>query len=132
MSTGLHILVVDDVEAIRTNVSTLLGLSPSVARVQTAVDGLEAVAALEDALPDVILMDIRMPRMDGITAARIIRERAPNVGIVFHSAYDDDALLDRAAALDAEAFFVKGSPVRELISCVEQAACSARARRPAA
>lgn len=128
MTGQLDVLVVDDVPMIRTNVSTLVGISPEVARVRTANDGLEAIAAVESSLPDVIVMDIRMPHMDGIAAARIIRERFPTVGIVFHSAYDDEALLAEAASIDAEAFFIKGSPVRELLTCVHDAAASARCR----
>jgi DNA-binding NarL/FixJ family response regulator len=128
MTEQLDVLIVDDVPMIRENVSTLIALSPDVARVRTAGDGFEAIDAVRTALPDVIVMDIRMPRMDGIEAARAIRERFPTVGIVFHSAYEDESLLAEAAGIDAEAYFVKGSPVRELATLITAAAVAARAR----
>jgi DNA-binding NarL/FixJ family response regulator len=118
----VRVLVVDDVPAIRENLSFLLLMHPGISVVRHAEDGNAAIAAVECERPDVVIMDIRMPRRDGISASAEIRHRFPDVGIVMHSAYSDEALVTRAADLRVHGYFVKGEPVRDLVTKIRSAA----------
>jgi DNA-binding NarL/FixJ family response regulator len=75
-----------------------------------AADGVEAVAMAERLRPDVILMDLRMPRMDGIEATRLIKARLPETQVVFLSAYDDPGLRGGAEEAGAYCYLIKGCP----------------------
>lgn len=116
---GIHVLVVDDVEVIRTSVGALLAAYPSIREVTFAEDGHAAIQAVAERTPDVVLMDLRMPRLDGLSAARIIRRRFPRVGIVIHSAYEQETMLARTDELDVT-YFTKGRPVRDLVALLEE------------
>lgn len=118
LADQLELLIVDDVPSIVENISMLLSLHPQIRAIRSASDGIHAIEAVERNQPDVIVMDIRMPRLDGITAAREIRKRFPEVAIVIHSAYEDAALMDQIDDIGVERFFLKGSPVRDLIAHV--------------
>lgn len=126
---GIHLLIVDDVEMMRVNVGSFFELRPCITKISYADDGDTAIEAVETDRPDVIIMDIRMPRVDGIAASRIIRDRYPDVAIIIHSAYEDDAILAQASEIGTEGYFLKGSPVRGLIERVETAATKSIARR---
>jgi DNA-binding NarL/FixJ family response regulator len=90
-----------------------------------ARDGLEAIAAVKALSPDVVLMDIRMPRMDGLRATREIRGRYPAVQVVILSAYDDPGLQRDAVEVGAASYLVKGCSARlmkkVLVAAVEAA-----------
>jgi DNA-binding NarL/FixJ family response regulator len=113
----MRILVVDDDDAVRTVLSELLQ-EEGLEVVGRAVDGVEGVSLALSLSPDVILLDVRMPRMGGIDAAREILSRLPNVRVVMLSAYDDASLKAEAQAAGASAFLVKGCPLGELIAAV--------------
>ena len=86
----IHVLMVDDHELMRQAYGTLLGEDPGIEIVGLAGDGQQGVALAAKLQPDVVIMDGRMPRMNGVDAAKIIRETQPDIGIVLLSAYDDD------------------------------------------
>jgi DNA-binding NarL/FixJ family response regulator len=86
----IRVLMVDDHELMREAYGTLLGEDPGIEVVGLAGDGQEGVALCARLEPDVVIMDGRMPRMNGVDAARIIRETQPDIGIVLLSAFDDD------------------------------------------
>jgi DNA-binding NarL/FixJ family response regulator len=116
---AMRILVVDDDDAVRTVLSEVLR-EEGFEVVGRAIDGIEGVSLALSLSPDRILLDVRMPRMGGIDAAREILSRLPNVRIVMLSAYDDASLKAEAQAAGASAFLVKGCPLDELIAAVTQ------------
>lgn len=110
----MRVLVVDDNDAVRKVLSDVLQ-EEGFEVVGRAIDGIEGVSLALSLSPDGILLDVRMPRMGGIDAAREILSRLPNVRIVMLSAYDDASLKAEAQAAGASAFLVKGCPLAELI-----------------
>jgi len=113
----IRMLVVDDDDAVRTVLSEVLQ-EEGFEVVGRAIDGIEGVSLALSLSPDGILLDVRMPRMGGIDAARKILSRLPNVRIVMLSAYDDASLKAEAQAAGASAFLVKGCALAELIAAV--------------
>lgn len=113
----IRVLVVDDDDAVRTVLSELLR-EEGFDVVGRAIDGIEGVSLALSLSPDVILLDVRMPRMGGIEAAREILSHLPNVRIVMLSAYDDGSLKAEAQAAGASTFLVKGCPLAELVAAV--------------
>ncbi len=107
-----RLLIVDDQPLTRQSLGTLLAAAFPLVEVQEAGDGREACACLEDFHPDLILMDGRMPGMDGIEATRYIKEKYPQIKIIFlsiYSCYEVDAL--RAGA---DGFVAKEKPLELL------------------
>jgi CheY-like chemotaxis protein len=98
-TTPLRVVFADDDEAMRTLVSTLLQLADGVEVVGQAVDGAEAVELVRDLDPDLVLLDVQMPRLDGPEAAEVIRALRPRTQIVLHTAMPSGAVRDQAARL---------------------------------
>jgi|SRR5580704_6157325 DNA-binding NarL/FixJ family response regulator len=111
----LRVLVVDDSEVIRRGVCTLLEGQPELHIVSMATDGVEAVELAEEQQPDVILLDISLPRLNGIEAARQIRRVAPQAKILFLSQYDTWATAREALRTGATGYVVKSDAAFELI-----------------
>jgi CheY-like chemotaxis protein len=91
----IRVMVVDDTEHVREMLSTMLELD-GFKVVARAAGGQAAIDSVVKAAPNVVVMDYKMPEMDGITATRAIRERAPGVGVILYTAYLDDDLERRA------------------------------------
>ncbi len=111
----IRLLIVDDQPATRQGLRMWLEEAPDLQVVGEAADGPAALAAVAALDPDVVLMDVRMPGMDGITAAAELRIVAPRVAVVIHSLYDDAATRARAAAAGAAAFVPKHWPEARLL-----------------
>jgi DNA-binding NarL/FixJ family response regulator len=90
MSEPIRVLIVDDQALIREGLETLLGLSPGIEVVGTARDGEEAVRLVAERRPDVVLMDLRMPRCDGVEATHRIAQQWPDVRVIALTTYADD------------------------------------------
>lgn len=112
-----RVLVVDDDDAVRAVLCEIFR-EEGFEVVGRAGDGVEGVSLALSLSPDVILLDVRMPRMGGIDAAREILSLLSNARIVMLSAYDDGSLQAEAQAAGASAFLVKGGPLDELIAAV--------------
>ncbi|MGH2934685.1 MAG: response regulator transcription factor [Gaiellaceae bacterium] len=112
-----RVLVVDDDAAVRGVLSNVLA-DEGFEVVGAAADGAEAVELARSLRPDTILLDVRMPGVDGIEAARRIRALDPGVRLVMLSAYDDPTLLREAADAGASRFLVKGCPLPDLVEAV--------------
>lgn len=109
VDAGLRVLAVDDEAPARAELAYLLGRDPRVASVLTAADGAEALRTLETTTVDALFVDIRMPGLDGLDLARILRRFATPPAVVFVSAYDSHAV----EAFDLRAVDYVMKPVRE-------------------
>ena len=118
MTQGVRILVADDQPRARQSLKALLATWPLVTTIQEATNGQEALARVEESLPDLILMDIRMPGMDGLQATRRIKARWPQVLIIALSVYTEH--MDEALSAGADAFVCKCEPPARLLAVLEQ------------
>jgi signal transduction histidine kinase len=118
----IRVLVVDDQEVIRTAVAELLGDDPSLDVVGQATDGAEAVEQAAALAPGVVVMDMRMPVMDGVEATRRIALAQPEVHVLVHSAYGDESLVIEAFQAGARGYVLKGSSASDLLKAVQNVA----------
>ncbi|GAB4492386.1 MAG: hypothetical protein Fur0016_04440 [Anaerolineales bacterium] len=129
MPDKIRVLVVDDIAETRENVRKLLQFEADIEVIGTARSGKEAVQLADELKPDVILMDINMPDMDGITATGLIRQRNPVAQIVFLSVQGDSNYMRRAMQAGAHDFLTKPPMADELISAVRRAGEMAQLER---
>lgn len=114
----IRVLVADDQRVVREGLSMVLGLLADVEVVGAASDGAEAVALAEDLSPDVVLMDLRMPRCDGVEATRLLRDRCPAVRVVVLTTYSDDRSVVDALRAGARGYLTKdagGPEIRDAL-----------------
>lgn len=124
MKPRVQVLIVDDRPISRNGLRALLGTLPDITIVGEAADGQEAVRLVEELEPDVVLMDVCMPVLDGLAATRIIKKRWPEVKVVVLTMY---ALPEHdVMAAGADAFLIKGCPSRELFGAIQCAGGSER------
>lgn len=107
--SAAKILVVDDNDGIRTALVDLLSTQPEFEVIGEAADGAEAVDLANRLGPDVILMDVKMPNMDGIEATRRIRAANPSIQVVAHTAYEDATLVSDMVKAGAKSYLLKGT-----------------------
>ncbi|MDX2160259.1 MAG: response regulator transcription factor [bacterium] len=105
-----EVLIVDDQELIRDGLMTLLERQEGITVVGTASNGVEAVKKVDEFRPDVVLMDVRMPIMDGIQAARAIREQFPSVCVLMLTTFDDEEFVLEALKAGAIGYILKNIP----------------------
>ncbi|MEU9479216.1 response regulator transcription factor [Streptomyces sp. NPDC048191] len=117
-----RVVVVDDEPMVCVFLRTILGSAPDVEVVDEAHDGAAGVEAVRRCRPDVVLMDLRMPGMDGLTAIERINELADPPNIVVLTTFDADQYVLRALRAGATGFLVKSTPPEELIGLVRTAA----------
>lgn len=113
-----EILIVDDHEAIRTGIRSLLKSRPQWHVCGEAVDGVDAVEKVRALHPDVVLMDISMPRMDGITATRVVQREAPESRVIIVS--QNDPVFVRKDNLQADGYVLKVHMHRDLVPAIER------------
>ena len=118
----IRLLLVDDYRDMRALVRHYVERTPDIRIVGEAEDGVVAVALASALHPDVILMDIQMPRMDGIVATQTVHEIAPQSAVIMFSTDDDRCTRERAQAAGALAFVEKGGPMKLLLSAIRAAA----------
>jgi len=117
---GPRVLLVDDNHGFRHELRLLLE-DCGIEVVAEGENGQEAVELASSTDANVVLMDLRMPVMDGLEAARALRERAPALPVIIFSAYEDPALKSEAVAANAYAYLVKGCSGGLVLDTIEQA-----------
>ena len=127
----LRVAVADDQTAVREGLATLLDLLPNISVVGTAADGDEAVALVARERPDVVLMDLRMPRCDGVEATRRIRAEHPGTQVVVLTTYADDESILRALRAGARGYLTKDAGRNEIGRAIEAAAAGQAVLDPA-
>jgi DNA-binding NarL/FixJ family response regulator len=118
----IRVLLVDDEPQVLRGLRMRLGLEADIRVVGEAADGLAAIDQAGLLLPDVVLMDVNLPLMDGITATRELAARVPQATVVMHSLCDDRATIDRALAGGAVAFVAKQQMDGDLPEAIRMAA----------
>ncbi|MCB0232341.1 MAG: response regulator transcription factor, partial [Anaerolineae bacterium] len=103
----IRVLVVDDHLIVREGLSLILETADGIDLAGEAADGAEAVRQCHDLHPDVVLMDLRMPGMDGLTAIGLLRQQMPEVAIIILTTYDEDDLMVRGLRAGARGFLLK-------------------------
>ena len=116
MRERCKVLIADDNARARNGLRALLAVQQKIEIVGEAVDGRQAVQMVQEFQPDVVLMDVRMPRMDGLEATRQIKARWPQVRVVVVSMYTTHRT--HALAAGADRFLSKGCPVEELLEAI--------------
>jgi DNA-binding NarL/FixJ family response regulator len=118
----IKVVMADDEAMIRAGVRAILSTDPEIEVVAEACDGQEAVELTLACRPDVVLLDIRMPRLDGLAAAAEIRRAAPDTGVVVLTTFGEDEYIARALADGAGGFLLKSGDPRELLAGVRAVA----------
>ena len=114
----IRVLVVDDHPPMRVGLVGLIGSQPGMEVVGEASDGAEAIEVYDDVLPDVVLMDLRMPGMGGVEAILAIRKKHPDARVIVLSTYDLDEDIHRAMQSGAKSYLLKDMSVEEIASTV--------------
>jgi DNA-binding NarL/FixJ family response regulator len=127
----LRVIVADDQRVVREGLTLMLGLIDGIEPVGAAADGEEALAMVAEMQPDVVLMDLRMPRLDGIQATRRLAETHPGVGVVALTTYADDETIVQALQAGARGYLTKDAGAEQIRSAVERVAAGEAAIDPA-
>jgi DNA-binding NarL/FixJ family response regulator len=118
----IRVLLADDEAMIRAGVAAILASDKEIEVVAEAADGREAVDLARANRPDVVLLDIRMPGLDGLAAAAEIRRLLPETGVLMLTTFGEDAYIERALGLGASGFLLKSGDPRELLAGVHAVA----------
>jgi two-component system NarL family response regulator len=114
----IRTLIADDHTVVRAGLSAILGMQPDIKVVAEAADGEEACALFQEHRPDVMLLDLRMPKLDGLEVVRCIRSRDPAARIVIVSTYDSDEDIFRSLQAGARGYVLKDAPRQQIIEAV--------------
>ncbi|MGH3796249.1 MAG: response regulator transcription factor [Pseudonocardiaceae bacterium] len=122
MTSPIRILVVDDDSLVRSGLSLMLAGTHDITIVAEAADGSEVAAAVDAHHPDVVLMDIRMPQMDGLEATELLRRRQPAPEVIILTTFDTDEHVLRALRAGASGFVLKDTPPAQIVQAVRRVA----------
>jgi DNA-binding NarL/FixJ family response regulator len=115
-------LIADDHEVVREGLRLSLSRSPHVRVVGEASDGQSAITIAERRRPNVVIMDVRMPGMDGLEATKILSEKLPSTNVLIFTAYGERSLLGRGLESGAKGYILKEAPHQTLIRAIEKVA----------
>ena len=122
MATKTRCLAVDDHQVVRQGLEILFGDTDDLELVGTVGSGEDAIEMIKQNEPQIVLMDVRLPGMDGVSTIKRIHEEAPNVQFVVFSAYGDRRLVSDAIAAGARGYVMKGAPPDDLLRAVRTVA----------
>ena len=126
MSKPIRILIADDHYVVRMGLTALVETEADLQVVGEASDGIQVVELYKKHEPDLVLMDLRMPRADGIAATRVIREQFPKARILMLTTYDGDDDIHRALSAGASGYLLKNSTRESLIPAIRAVASGQR------
>jgi len=121
-SATTRLLIVDDDPLVRSALSFMLGGQPDLEVVGEAGDGLEGLARAAELLPDVVLMDIRMPRLNGLDATRELLDRSEPPRVIVLTTFDADEYVVEALAAGADGFLLKDTPPPDVVAAIRKVA----------
>jgi DNA-binding NarL/FixJ family response regulator len=127
----VRVLLADDQRLVRESLVTLLGLLDGIELVASAADGEEALALAERHRPEVVLMDLRMPRLDGVQATRQLRERHPDIRVIALTTYADDESVLGALRAGARGYLTKDAGSEDIRAAILTVAAGEAALDPA-
>jgi DNA-binding NarL/FixJ family response regulator len=122
MGSEITCLIADDHEVVREGLRLSLSRAPHIRVIGEAADGESAVALAERRRPDVVIMDIRMPGMDGLEATKHLRERLPDSSVLLFTAFGERSLLGRGLEAGARGYLLKEAPNETLVRAIEKVA----------
>jgi len=111
----LRVLVVDDNESVRRSICQLLKTQPDLEVICEATDGADALRKAREHLPDVVLLDVTMPNMDGLEVARVLKQEFPSMDVLIVSQHDSRGFRWAALAAGVSGYVVKSDSARDLI-----------------
>jgi DNA-binding NarL/FixJ family response regulator len=114
----IKVLIADDQELIRQSLSIVLKTHNNIEVTDTAANGQEVITCIRKKKPDVILMDIRMPKMDGVQCTKIIKENYPDIKIIVLTTFDDDEYIYNALKYGASGYLLKGISMEGLVDAI--------------
>lgn len=117
----LRVVLADDEAMVRAGLRLLIDGEPDLEVVGEAVDGEDAVRVVSDQRPDVVLMDVRMPGLNGLDASREVLAEAPQTRVIILTTFDEDAVVDEALRRGVAGFLLKSSPPEEMLAAVRRA-----------
>jgi len=126
----IRVVIVDDHPIVRAGLVGILDAADDIAVVGVAADGVEAVGVVERERPDVVLMDMRMPRRNGDEATELLRESVPSVRVIVLTTYESDDVIVRAIAAGAAGYLLKAAPEAELLAGIRAVAAGEVALAP--
>lgn len=119
MKTSIKVMLVDDQNLVREGIKSLLQLAGHIDIVGEASDGEEALTLLPDCQPDVVLMDIRMPRLNGIDTLKQMKERGIETPVIILTTFDDHELVLNGISAGARGFLLKDVSLESLVEAIE-------------
>jgi DNA-binding NarL/FixJ family response regulator len=122
MTGPVRVIVVDDDPLVRAAMAMILGRAPGIDVVAEAADGADVLAVVDRHAPDVVLMDIRMPRIDGLAATELLRSRPNPPEVIVLTTFDADDYVLRALRAGASGFLLKDTPPAEILRAVTRVA----------
>jgi len=122
VTSEITALIVDDHEVVREGLRLSLSRAPHIRVVGEASDGQQAIDLAERRRPDVIIMDVRMPGMDGLDATKVLSEKLPEVSVLIFTAYSERSLLSRGLESGAKGYILKEAPHETLVRAIDKVA----------
>src|SRR5262249_48948290 len=122
MPEKIRVVIADDHPIVRTGLRLMLGMKEGIELVGEAADGVAAIHLVSSLQPDVVLMDLRMPAMDGLAAIERIRVEWPQIAIIVLTTYDEDDLMLRSLQAGVRGYLLKESGLETVLQAIESAA----------
>jgi DNA-binding NarL/FixJ family response regulator len=127
----IRVLVVDDQALVRQGICTLLRLAPEIELVGEASDGSEALGSIESQHPDVVLLDLKMPRLDGLAVLRALQQQVGAPPVLVLTTFDDTDLVLDAIRAGARGYLLKDVTLEQLLAAIRELACGGTMIQPA-